>query len=254
MVLYSLCSREGSGTPLQYSCLENPGMVEPGGLPSMGSHRVGHDWSDLAAAAAAAECRQSWEELPLRGDGWPGCGSRRSAYERRQAWAGHGDRRPNQRTRQHPFQLQSRDAIRLCLILQSVLFQSTFFPIMLSISQDCKTSPRLNYLSVFSLVETQLLLSLTFRQCSSTQEIKKLSILNPQMDICFVPGASIHSRYLSMNTLPFKYFLCNSNEMLSVVSRMCGRLVVEYKSTFYFSWQRFNTYLLSTYIYQVLSL
>ena len=26
-----------------------PGMVEPGGLPSMGSHRVGHDRSDLAA-------------------------------------------------------------------------------------------------------------------------------------------------------------------------------------------------------------
>ena len=92
---------EGNGTPLQYSCLENPmdggawwaavhgvarsrtqlsdftftfhfhaleeemathssvlawripGMGEPGGLPSMGSHRVGHDWSDLAAAAAS---------------------------------------------------------------------------------------------------------------------------------------------------------------------------------------------------------
>ena len=29
-----------------------PGTGEPGGLPSMGSHRVGHDWSDLAAAAA----------------------------------------------------------------------------------------------------------------------------------------------------------------------------------------------------------
>ena len=29
-----------------------PGTVEPGGLPSMGLHRVGHDWSDLAAAAA----------------------------------------------------------------------------------------------------------------------------------------------------------------------------------------------------------
>ena len=28
-----------------------PGMGEPGGLPSMGSHRVGQDWSDLAAAA-----------------------------------------------------------------------------------------------------------------------------------------------------------------------------------------------------------
>ena len=93
--------REGNGTPLQYSCLENPmdrgawkaavhgvaesqtwlsdfpftfhfhalenemathssvlawripGTGEPGGLPSMGSHRVGHDWSDWAAAAAA---------------------------------------------------------------------------------------------------------------------------------------------------------------------------------------------------------
>ena len=91
---------EGTGTPLQYSCLENPmdggawwaavhgvakslarlsdftftfhfpalekemathssvlawripGTGEPGGLPSMGSHGVGHDWSDLAAAAA----------------------------------------------------------------------------------------------------------------------------------------------------------------------------------------------------------
>ena len=29
-----------------------PGTGEPGGLPSMGSHRVRHDWSDLAAAAA----------------------------------------------------------------------------------------------------------------------------------------------------------------------------------------------------------
>ena len=28
-----------------------PGIAEPDGLPSMGSHRVGHDWSDLAAAA-----------------------------------------------------------------------------------------------------------------------------------------------------------------------------------------------------------
>ena len=97
---------EGDGTPLQYSCLENPmdggawkaavhgvtegqtrlsnfiftfhfnalekemathssvlawripGTGEPGGLPSMGSHKVGHDWSNLAAAAAAAEYRR----------------------------------------------------------------------------------------------------------------------------------------------------------------------------------------------------
>ena len=95
---------EGNGTPLQYSCLENPmdggawwtavhGVTksqtrlsnfaftlhfpalekemathssvlawrtpvtgEPGGLLSMGSHRVGHDWSDLAAAAAPSRC------------------------------------------------------------------------------------------------------------------------------------------------------------------------------------------------------
>ena len=30
-----------------------PGTGEPGGLASMGSHRVGHDWSDLAVAVAA---------------------------------------------------------------------------------------------------------------------------------------------------------------------------------------------------------
>ena len=29
-----------------------PWMEEPGRLPSMGSHRVGHDWGDVAAAAA----------------------------------------------------------------------------------------------------------------------------------------------------------------------------------------------------------
>ena len=30
-----------------------PGMAEPGELPSTGSHRVGHNWSDLAEAAPA---------------------------------------------------------------------------------------------------------------------------------------------------------------------------------------------------------
>ena len=32
-----------------------PGIGEPGGLPSMGTHRIGHDGSDLAAAAAAGD-------------------------------------------------------------------------------------------------------------------------------------------------------------------------------------------------------
>ena len=36
---------EGNGTPLHCSCLENPRDGEPGGLPSMGSHRVRHDWA-----------------------------------------------------------------------------------------------------------------------------------------------------------------------------------------------------------------
>ena len=35
-----------------------PGTGEPGGLPSMGLHRVGHDWSDLAAAAPLPQ----WED------------------------------------------------------------------------------------------------------------------------------------------------------------------------------------------------
>ena len=35
-----------------------PGREEPGGLPSLGSHRVGHDWSNLAAAVVAAAVRQ----------------------------------------------------------------------------------------------------------------------------------------------------------------------------------------------------
>ena len=37
---------------------------EPGRLQSMGSHRVGHDWSDLAAAAAAAAAsKENTEDL-----------------------------------------------------------------------------------------------------------------------------------------------------------------------------------------------
>ena len=34
---------EGNSNPLQYSCLDNPMTVEPGGLQSMGLKRVGHD-------------------------------------------------------------------------------------------------------------------------------------------------------------------------------------------------------------------
>ena len=37
-----------------------PGMEEPDGLPSMGSHRVRHDWSDLAAAVALLKGESQW--------------------------------------------------------------------------------------------------------------------------------------------------------------------------------------------------
>ena len=41
------CIGEGKTTPVILPG-ESQGRGEPGGLPSMGSHRVGHDWSDLA--------------------------------------------------------------------------------------------------------------------------------------------------------------------------------------------------------------
>ena len=37
--------------------------TEPSGLPSMGSHRVGHNWSDLAAAACETKCIVSVKTL-----------------------------------------------------------------------------------------------------------------------------------------------------------------------------------------------
>ena len=40
-----------------------PGTEEPGGLPSMGWHRVGHDWSDLAAAATSMGGLQTRRDL-----------------------------------------------------------------------------------------------------------------------------------------------------------------------------------------------
>ena len=38
----------------------NPGTVEPGGLLSMGSHRVGHNWSDLAVVMWELDYKESW--------------------------------------------------------------------------------------------------------------------------------------------------------------------------------------------------
>ena len=50
--LHFTCIGEEMATHSSVIAWRIPGMGEPGGLPSMGSHRIRHDWSNLAAAAA----------------------------------------------------------------------------------------------------------------------------------------------------------------------------------------------------------
>ena len=66
------CIGEGNGNPLQCSCLENPRDGRVWGLPSMRSHRVGHDCRDLAAAAGNGNPLQysCWENLMDTGTSW----------------------------------------------------------------------------------------------------------------------------------------------------------------------------------------
>ena len=59
---------EGNGNPFQCSCLENPRDGGALWVPSMGSLRVGHDWRDLAAAAAYVKerCwRKEWQHTSV---------------------------------------------------------------------------------------------------------------------------------------------------------------------------------------------
>ena len=56
---------EGNGNPLQCSCLENPRNREPGKLPSMGSHRVRHYCSDLAAAKRGVERKGKTDSIEV---------------------------------------------------------------------------------------------------------------------------------------------------------------------------------------------
>ena len=57
---YSCKIGEGNGTPLQYSCLENPMDVEPGRLQSMGSLRVRHDWATSLSLFIFIHWRRKW--------------------------------------------------------------------------------------------------------------------------------------------------------------------------------------------------
>ena len=52
---------EGNGTPLQYTCLENPWTEEPGRLQSMASLRVGHDWVTSVSLFTFMHWRRKWQ-------------------------------------------------------------------------------------------------------------------------------------------------------------------------------------------------
>ena len=70
------CIGEGNGNPLQRSCPENPrdgGSL--GGLPSMGSHRVGHDLAAAAAEKIRSRCKDCLEFL-----------NKHSFYQMKQVW------------------------------------------------------------------------------------------------------------------------------------------------------------------------
>ena len=53
-----------NGTPLQYSCLENP-TEEPGRLQSIGSLRVGHDWATSLSLFPFMHGRRKWRPTPV---------------------------------------------------------------------------------------------------------------------------------------------------------------------------------------------
>ena len=59
----SFCLEKELATHSSVLAWRIPGTEEAGRRPSMGSHRVGHDWSDLAAAAAAAAVLPKWSPL-----------------------------------------------------------------------------------------------------------------------------------------------------------------------------------------------
>ena len=55
---------KGNGTPLQYSCLENP-MDRGAYQAPMGSHRVGHDWATSLSLFTFMHWRRKWQPTPV---------------------------------------------------------------------------------------------------------------------------------------------------------------------------------------------
>ena len=56
---------EGNGTPLQYSCLENPWTEEPGGLQSLELLRVGNNRVTLLSLFTFMHWRRKWQPTPV---------------------------------------------------------------------------------------------------------------------------------------------------------------------------------------------
>ena len=56
---------EGNGTPLQYFAWKIPWTEEPGGLQSMGSLRVGHDWATSLSFFTFMHWRRKWQPTPV---------------------------------------------------------------------------------------------------------------------------------------------------------------------------------------------
>ena len=65
--------RGGHSSPLQYSCLTILWTEEPGGLCSIGSQRVGQDWSDLARKHTCIRYTVSFGSLRSRHLDWIRC-------------------------------------------------------------------------------------------------------------------------------------------------------------------------------------
>ena len=56
---------EDNGTPLQYFAWKIPWVEEPGGLQSMGSLRVGHDWATSLSLFTFMHWRRKWQPAPV---------------------------------------------------------------------------------------------------------------------------------------------------------------------------------------------
>ena len=62
---------EGTGNPLQYSCLKIPRTEESGWLQSMGSLRVTRDWVTSLSLFPFMQCWRKWQPTPVFSPGEP---------------------------------------------------------------------------------------------------------------------------------------------------------------------------------------